>query len=105
MKSPEKPEYGSDDNQDEFNKKLLFSNRTDKKKKTGKVLIKLEPQTPQPIPIPFEEQETIDFILMDFKNPKELENFKNMKHLTLIQQNISSIKVIKFSCYTQIIKN
>ena len=93
MKSPEKPEYGSDENQNEINKKLL-SNKTDKKKKTGKLFIDVEPQNQQQIPIPFEEQETIDFILMDFKGPKDLLNFKNMKHLLLIQQNIKSIKVI-----------
>lgn len=42
----------------------------------------------------FEEQENIEFILMDFKQPEELNKFRNMKSLTLVQQNISSLKVI-----------
>lgn len=45
--------------------------------------------------IPFEEQENIEFILMDFRQPEELNKFKNMKSLSLIQQNISSLKVIE----------
>jgi len=45
--------------------------------------------------IPFEEQENIEFILMDFRQTKELNKFKNMKSLSLIQQNISSLKVIE----------
>jgi len=45
-------------------------------------------------PVIFEEQENVEFILMDFKQPEELNKFKNMKSLSLIQQNISSLKVI-----------
>lgn len=67
--------------------------KSDKKKKTNKN----EP-TSDNIPtnkiLPFEEHENIEFILMDFRQPEELNKFKNMKSLSLIQQNISSLKVI-----------
>jgi len=43
--------------------------------------------------IPFEEQEVIEFVLMDFRQPEELNKFVNMKSLTLVQQNIKSINV------------
>jgi hypothetical protein len=102
MKSPEKKEIGLDDNQEELNtNKKTISHKIDKKKKIGKVLLNIDGINPQNS-IPFEEQETIDFILMDFKGPRELSIFKNMKHLSLIQQNINSIKVKK---YTKIKKN
>jgi len=44
--------------------------------------------------VPFEEQESIEFVLMDFRQPEELNKFSNMKSLTLVQQNIKSINVI-----------
>jgi hypothetical protein len=43
--------------------------------------------------IPFEEQESIEFCLMDFRGVQELQKFKNIKSLTLIQQNIKSFSV------------
>jgi len=43
--------------------------------------------------LPFEEQESIEFVLMDFRQPEELNKFSNMKSLTLVQQNIKSINV------------
>lgn len=43
--------------------------------------------------IPFEEQEVIEFVLMDFRQPDELNKFVNMKSLSLVQQNIKSINV------------
>jgi hypothetical protein len=42
---------------------------------------------------PITEEENIEFILMDFKNFEELNKFKNIKSLTLIQQGIKSIDV------------
>jgi hypothetical protein len=43
--------------------------------------------------IPFEEQEFIEYCLMDFRGVEELQKFKNIKYLTLIQQNIRSFTV------------
>ena len=43
--------------------------------------------------IPLEEQEFIEFVLMDFRQLEELNNFSNMKSLSLIQQNIKNISV------------
>jgi hypothetical protein len=44
--------------------------------------------------IPFEEQEFIEYCLMDFRGVEELHKFKNIKSLSLIQQNIKSFTVI-----------
>ncbi len=41
----------------------------------------------------FEDQTFIEYTLMDFKNFEELNKFKNMKSLSLINQNITSIEV------------
>ena len=41
----------------------------------------------------FEEEENVEFILMDLKNFDDLNKFQNMKSLTLIQQGIKSIEV------------
>ena len=43
--------------------------------------------------IPYEDKELIEFILMDLKDPQEFNKFKNMKSLSLIQQNIKSLNV------------
>lgn len=43
--------------------------------------------------IPLEEQEFIEFILMDFRQFDELNKFTKMKSLVLVQQNIKSIEV------------
>jgi hypothetical protein len=56
---------------------------TDKKKKGRRVSTA----------ICFEEQENIEFILLDLKNFDELGKFKNMKSLSLMTQNIKSIEV------------
>jgi len=43
------------------------------------------------------DEENVEFILMDFKNFDELNRFKYIKSLTLIQQGIKSVDV-KFIC-------
>lgn len=40
-----------------------------------------------------ENQSFIEFILMDFKNYEELNKFKNMRSLSLINQYVTSIEV------------
>ena len=86
----------SEDNNEEeikINKGNSVFLKNEKKKKLGKNDIQIETPIIRQT-IPFEEQENIGFILMDFKHPEELNKFKNIKSLSLIQQNISSIKVI-----------
>lgn len=51
--------------------------------------------------IPFEEQESIEFILMDFRQLEDLNKFSNMKSLTLVQQNIKSISVNNIFIFSQ----
>ena len=94
MKSPEKQDINSDDYPEENNNKKYINNKTEKKKKLIKNINSTEIDQ-QPNQVKFEEQEIIEFILMDFKGPRELSNFKNMKQLFLIQQNICSLKVRK----------
>jgi len=40
-----------------------------------------------------ENQEFVEFVLNDFKNPAVLKTFKNMKSLSLVGQNLNSIEV------------
>lgn len=40
-----------------------------------------------------DEAEFVEYVLMDLRNPEELNKFKNMKYLSLIQQGIQSIEV------------
>jgi hypothetical protein len=94
MKSPEKRDIHSDDYPEENNNKKYINNKNEKKKKLIKNLTNSTEIDQQPYQVKFEEQEIIEFILMDFKGPRELSNFKNMKQLYLIQQNINSLKVI-----------
>ena len=48
-------------------------------------------------PIILEEQENIEFILLDLKNFDDLNKFKKMKSLALNTQNIKSIEVNQFN--------
>lgn len=61
-----------------------------KKKKVLKKESLLDSKTEN---MPFEEQECIEFVLMDFRQPEELNKFSNMKSLSLVQQNIKSLNV------------
>ncbi len=80
------------------NKSNIKANKSDvtmkKKKKIG--LKKEFNETSKNDNIPFEEQEIIEFVLMDFQQLEELNKFTNVKSLSLVQQNIKSINVNKF---------
>ncbi len=71
-----------------------FSYVSDKKKEKKRKITKKESvESVANPPKPMTEEENIEFILMDFKNFDDLNKFKNMKSLTLIQQGIKSIDV------------
>ena len=81
----------------QINKTLnLKSSIYDKKRKKLKIEKVIEQQNNIIQFIPFEEQELIEFILMDFKNSLELNKFRNMTSLSLIQQNINSLEVNEY---------
>jgi hypothetical protein len=61
-----------------------FPEKIEKKKKTKKEYNN---------PIILEEQENIEFILLDLKNFEDLNKFKKMRFLSLNTQNIKSIEV------------
>lgn len=87
MKKNHKTIQDSEDYEGEKSEDYSISSKRNKNQKN--------PENASVSVIPFEEQENIDFILMDFRQPKYLDKFKNMKSLTLIQQNINTLKVNK----------
>lgn len=55
--------------------------------------VKKNKKSTQDVVVNFEDQKSIEFILMDLKSLDEINKFKNMTSLSLIQQNIKSIEV------------
>ncbi len=97
MKNDEFAIDDSEDNHDPVIKSSKINNtfiKHQKKKKASKIEVNFFVNNTKSIPL--EEQENIEFILMDFRQPEEINKFKNIKSLSLVQQNITTLKVIKF---------
>ena len=73
------------------------TNKNSKKKIKGENLNSSSQQNNKP-----EDDSFIEYILMDFRNFENLNKFKNMKSLSLINQGITSIEVINQILYIKI---